>query len=65
MPLTGAESARQTASSITNSYGNAAATIAVPRGPTVRVTRGKTTEAVPVSGNSTRVLSPQTTGQGR
>jgi hypothetical protein len=29
----------------------------------VRVTRGKATEAVPVSGNSTRVLSPQTSAR--
>lgn len=60
MPLTGVESARQIATSIVNSYsGDASATVSIPRGPVVRVTRGKATEAVPVSGNSTRVLSPQ------
>lgn len=60
MPLTGVESARQVATSIVNSYsGDASATVAIPRGPIVRVTRGKATETVPVSGNSTRVLSPQ------
>jgi pilus assembly protein CpaB len=56
VPPSGAESARQTASSIVSSYSGGPV---APRGPVVRVTRGKSTETVPVSGNSTRVLSPQ------
>jgi pilus assembly protein CpaB len=61
VPLSGAESARNVATSVTNSYGGAP----VSRGPTVRVTRGKDTEAVSVSGTSTRVLSPQSNATGR
>jgi len=60
MPVTSVERATQIATNIVNSYsGDASATVSIPRGPVVRVTRGKSTEAVPVSGNSTRVLSPQ------
>ena len=65
MPPTGAEAARQMASSIVSSYSGGAQPTFAPRGPVVRVTRGKDTEAVPVSGNSTRVLSPQSNAQGK
>jgi pilus assembly protein CpaB len=58
VPSTSSESARQMAT-VTSYSGDGSATVAMPRGPIVRVTRGKATEAVPVSGNSTRVLSPQ------
>jgi pilus assembly protein CpaB len=65
MPLSGADAARQMATSIVSSYsGNSSATVSLPRGPVVRVTRGKDTQDVSVSGNSTRVLSPQSNAQG-
>lgn len=63
VPLSGAEGARQVAASVVNAIsasGAPATALVIPRGPVVRVTRGKSTEEVPVAGTSTRVLSPQT-----
>jgi pilus assembly protein CpaB len=61
MPASGSDASRQMATNIVSSYTGAPV---VRQGPTVRVTRGKDTQAVSISGNSTRVLSPQSNAQG-
>jgi pilus assembly protein CpaB len=61
LPPMGAEPARQAVTS----YSGGASPVYAPRGPVVRVTRGKDSQDVSVSGSSTRVLSPQSNAQSK